>query len=458
MLPLVTGGDVLRVYLREVGRVGLLTRKEEQSIARHIERAERRLLNALSRTSYAQTEVRRLATGTPPADLAGLSIGSGRARETAATRDLLREALVRSERLVTGLADAHRGLGRQRKGSAAHRRAAGRVSRAQVRFSREFRDLRLSDAWFGAVANAVCEADREIHRVGPTKTASSGARATNGSAGEREKVRRIERRMGMNREQLRGAAAMIERARREAHYWKGRLVESNLRLVVAIAKKSVNRGVGFLDLIQEGNVGLLRAVDKFEYRRGYKFSTYATWWIRQAVTRAVTDQSRTIRVPGHMQDRIKQVLQVQTMLVQERGREPRPEEIAVELGIPVAAVRKLLRVAQFPISLERPIGSESDDRRMADILKDESTPCPAESALSGDLRERTLLALDSLSARERKILGMRYGLGDGRVHTLEEVGRSFLLTRERIRQIEAAAIEKLRHRPDVGILRDLVSE
>jgi RNA polymerase primary sigma factor len=387
-----------------------LTRKEEQSIARHIERAERRLLNALSRTSYAQSEVRRLATGTPAADLTGLSNGSGRARETAGKLDRLREALVRSERLV------------------------------------------------GSVANAVCEADREILRVGPVKTASTGARATNGSTGEREKVRRIEQRMGMSREQLRGSAAMIERARRETHYWKGRLVESNLRLVVAIAKKSVNRGVGFLDLIQEGNVGLLRAVDKFEYRRGYKFSTYATWWIRQAVTRAVTDQSRTIRVPGHMQDRIKQVLQVQTMLVQERGREPRPEEIAVELGIPVAAVRKLLRVAQYPVSLERPIGSESDDRRMADILKDESTPCPAASALRGDLRERTLLALDSLSARERKILGMRYGLGDGRVHTLEEVGRSFLLTRERIRQIEAAAIEKLRRRPDVGVLRDLVSE
>ena len=246
------------------------------------------------------------------------------------------------------------------------------------------------------------------------------------------------------KEEIRGEIRELQQQVDQGNAAKKRLAEANLRLVVSIAKRYVGRGMLFLDLIQEGNLGLIKAVEKFDYRKGYKFSTYATWWIRQAITRAIADQARTIRIPVHMVETINKLVRVSRQLLQELGREPTPEEISEEMKIPVERVREILKISQEPVSLETPIGEE-EDSHLGDFIKDDNVPVPAEAATFTLLREQLEDVLSTLTGREQKVLKLRFGLEDGRARTLEEVGKEFKVTRERIRQIEAKALRKLRH-------------
>ena len=411
-----SAGDNLRVYLKEMGSVPLLTRQAEIVLARSMERGRRRVVGSLVQCLVVEEELRLLDGQIQQGSLSPECYFECEGVLSTQRLYAVRLAIERIQANLAAVKKLETRLQRLKPGGLAHRRTAWDAARRRVLAARELRNMQLNTNTIDRLAHAALRSSE--HAKWQTR---------------------------------------IRRGMREIERAKNTLIRSNLRLVVSIAKKYAHRGVHFLDLIQEGNIGLMRAVDKFEYRRGYKFSTYSTWWVRQAVSRAVADQSRTIRVPIHMNEVIAKVTRVQATLVQRFRRDPTHDEIAAELGISVGKVRHGLRVGRAAISLDKPIGND-ESTPMRDVIEDDSTVSPFQQAAWANLRQQTESALECLTPREAKIIKMRFGVGGGRRHTLDEIGNAFGLTRERIRQIESKALAKLRRNSRTEALRIFIAD
>ncbi len=452
--------DPVRIYLREMGTVPLLTRQGEVEIAKRIEKGQKSVIKALSRSPVVGSEISQYGAKLRES---GLNITHlVQLNEDELTDEILekkrKRVLKQIDEIVTLEAEAakvRKQLRKSKKNSKKYKRLLSQLARYRIPMSRIVRDLELTaEVHQGFVSVIESNVDRVVMLERETKQLKK-IKVSSLKLDEAKKVKlrlrvidkemkEIEDKVLVSPAGLKRTLAAIKQAELEMEIAKRELVEANLRLVVSISKKYLNRGIQFLDLIQEGNIGLMRAVDKFEYQRGYKFSTYATWWIRQAMTRAIADQARTIRIPVHMIEVIDKLIRTSRALVHEYGREPTPEEIAQKVELPVSKVRKILKIAQQPISLETPVGEEVDSR-LGDFIEDQGAISPVEAVINVNLKDHTSAVLGTLTPREEEIVRMRFGIGAGNEHTLDEVGQRFSLTRERIRQIEAKALRKLRH-------------